>query len=172
MILRHRLTFRSASALAVIALALSGFAVSGCGNAQVESRAFRATAKVVQFVADRRAPGSSIGRAAGEIDVAIAQKQAIRASLDGLANSSDPWGRVLVPALCTGMQQLSEQPDDAPPASQDEWYTFMVGMLGDIAPGNPISVYQEKVDELLSTANLAQISPQAARLYLQECVAR
>ena len=105
------------------------------------------------------------------IDDAVAQQQAVRTYLDELANSPDPYGRLLTRALCTGMEQVKDFSEEDTP-SDDEWSGFLVEQLKILAPNNPLEIIQSKVDGFTTAAQLSQINPRAAAIYFRECVAR
>lgn len=153
-----------------LATLLAATALASCGP-DGTARALRATSNAVRYTADQAVPGSSIAEAARAIDQAVAQQQAVRTYLDELANSPDPYGRLFTRALCTGMEQVKDFPEDDTPTDED-WSAFLVEQLGILAPNNPIEIIQSKVDGFTTTAELSRINPQMARIYFRECVAR
>lgn len=142
------------------------------GTEVVKSRGLRATTNALRFAADETVPGSRIAVAATFFDEAVSNRQAIRNYLDKLANSPDPYGQLLTSALCTGMQQLADRPEDEGGVSDDVWTTFLTEEVGILAPNNPREVIAGKVNAFVTAAQLANISPQAAKVYYEECVKR
>jgi hypothetical protein len=176
----RQLSHRRAACIAVI---LGGVlaAGAGCGGGgaakPAEEAAGRglkiltATTNTLKFTADQTVPGTSVARAAGLLDQAVAEGLRVRATLDAMANSPDPWGLYFTRALCTGMEQLASAPEDSGPVPQETWRDFLVNQM-DVMLDNPLAAIQEKVGAFSTTVDLAQINPRLAQVWFQECVAR
>lgn len=170
---------RSVARAVALGLILASAVLAGCGADPAPvvdggtrvARALRATTNAVRFTADQTVPGSALADVARAIDDAVAQQQAVRTYLDELANSPDPYGRLLTRALCTGMEQVKDFSEEDTP-SDDEWSGFLVEQLKILAPNNPLEIIQSKVDGFTTAAQLSQINPRAAAIYFRECVAR
>lgn len=130
-----------------------------------------ATSSTLKFSADQTVPGTSLAHAAALLDQAVQEGVKVRATLDAMANSPDPWGVYFTKALCTGMQQLADQPEDTGPVPQASWSDFLVKQLA-LLLNNPLGLIQQKVDGFLTTLDLAQVNPRLAQVWYQECVAR
>jgi hypothetical protein len=117
-------------------------------------------------------PGSRIAGVAEFFDEAVSNRQAIRKYLDQLSNSPDPYGKLLTSALCTGMQQLSSRPEAEGGVPDDVWSTFLIEEVGILAPNNPYEVISGRVNAFVTAAQLANVSPQAAKVYYEECIRR
>jgi hypothetical protein len=172
-----RIGGRAAIPLAILAaVAFVGCGGGGGAGPVVEGgsgavRALRATTNTVRFTADQTIPGSALAEVARQIDESVALQQEIRTYLDALANSPDPYGRLLTRALCTGMEQVKDFPEGDTP-TDEEWADFLVAQISILAPNNPIDVIQAKVNGFTTTAQLSQVNPRAAAIYFRECVAR
>jgi hypothetical protein len=136
---------------------------------QFTARALRATTNALRYTADQTVPGSTLADVAQAIDDAVRQQQDVRRYLDELANSSDPYGWLMTRALCTGMEQLAQWPEDEGGASEEEWYSFLVEQLIILAPNSPLATVRSKVDGFVTTAQLWQIAPRVAFVYYREC---
>ena len=158
---------------AAFGMILAAAAFAGCspGPEVKGARALRATTNAVRFTADQTVPGSTIAEMARAIDEAVAQQQAVRTYLDQLANSPEPYGRLLTRALCTGMEQVKDFPEEDTPTDAD-WSAFLLKQLTILAPNNPIDIIRSKVDGFTTAAQLSQVNPRAAAIYFRECVAR
>jgi hypothetical protein len=97
----------------------------------------------------------------------------IKATLDKIASSDDPYGSALATATCIGLGQVASHENDpnAGPATQQTWESFLVSQVSVLLPMNPLAVIQTKVDQLNTTASLATINPRLAATYYQECTA-
>lgn len=143
-----------------------------CEEGTRAARVLRATTNAVRFTADQTVPGSSIAEVARAIDEAVTQQQQVRTYLDELANSPDPYGRLLTRALCTGMEQLKDFTEEDAPPTDEEWSGFLAEQLKILAPNNLIETIQAKVDGLTTAAQLSRISPRGAAIYFRQCVAK
>ena len=155
----------------VVALSIPLLAAA-CGDGKQSQRFLRATSNFVRFTADQTVPGSSFAEAATLFDDTVRQQQAVRGYLDGLANSTDPFGKFFADAVCTGMQQLAQRPDAEGAASDEDWDAFLTDQVNILVPENLANVVSQKVDAFVTAAELGQISPSVARVYVQQCLLR
>jgi hypothetical protein len=83
------------------------------------------------------------------------------------------YRKVLVDALCLGLDQLGDA-DEETRVSQEEWKGYFLDYFDQFG-SNLITDYargyaESKIDDLLTAFNLAEVSPSAARAYIQHCV--
>jgi hypothetical protein len=101
----------------------------------------------------------------------------------GLANSSsestirswlvelygeDPAGRVVTQGICAGMDQLKDFSSDQ---GANNWDDFLRDYVKTWATSLTLPDALDRVNSILNEWDLAQVSPQAARVYWNACVA-
>jgi hypothetical protein len=124
-----------------------------------------------RFAITTHAPPGALHDLGLSITEAIDQGTSIKATLDRIAVSDDPYGKALASAMCTGLGQLAQYENDpnAQPATQETWRGFLIAQVKVLLPNNPLVLIQTKVGQLTSTASLAQINPRLAATYFREC---
>jgi hypothetical protein len=121
----------------------------------------------------------SLDQIADDLARAAQQRTYLRAreTLEELYGG-DVYDKALAQALCSGMEQLSEQPDNVR-YTQESWEGFLksagLGYAKNIAKEYGYqfidsSAMLNKVDGLLSGWDIAQVSPQTAQIYVRACV--
>ena len=98
----------------------------------------------------------------------------IKAKLDRIAASDDPFGEALVTATCSGLTEIADRDRESggnviPPSAQD-WETYLSDELASTVPPQYAAVVSSRVEQFNTSAQLASINPRAAHVYVEACV--
>jgi hypothetical protein len=109
-------------------------------------------------------------RALGRRRVPTSTTQVLDSALRQLQESKE-IDQLLVAGFCDGMRNVAAT--GQLPNGQD-WFNFLKGyvqgrVLSAATGGVPLNIIDTKVQQFTTTAQLAQINPAYARLYLQRC---
>lgn len=163
---------RLITTLCVIGIAgtLSG---ARCGEA-VEA-ALPKVSSSLHWVGDVASSGGTLSDVAHGLGTGIDNGTAIKDQLEKIAASDDPYGEALVAATCYGLTNIDSQYDannDVAPASAESWESFLNEQLPQQLPFKTVAEINRRVSQFNTAAQLASISPGAARTYVSECVIR
>jgi len=156
------------------AIAIAG-TLSGarCPGEAVEA-ALPKVSSSLHWVGDVASSGGTLSEVAHGLGTASDNGTAIKGQLEKIAASDDPYGEALVAATCYGLTNLAAQYDennDVLPASAESWESFLNEQLPQQLPFKPIEEINTRVSQFNTAAQLASISPSAART-VSECVIR
>lgn len=148
-------------------------ALAGCGGDTTVKLAKVASNTLEYVAASHPSPGSldEISRA---LATTVDQGASIKPVLDRVAAAEDRYGEALASAICIGLGQVADYRDEADiaPPTPESWETFLEAQVQVLLPNELQQTIERKVDLLGNAATLAQINPQLAVRYLQECLSR
>ena len=150
----------------MLGVAVAVLATSTAGVECNSSTTLKATSNAVRYYAHTRPPSSTLYDVGLLVSDSIEGSVTVRETLDRIAVSDEPYGAALATAICTGMENLRT---DNQTASDEDWNSFLVAEVETLLPGT--ALIETKVDQFTTAANLAQVNPQLARAYYQECIA-
>ena len=144
-------------------------AVAGCGGGSGATKILLSGSSSVSKAAVHTGALDDIARGLGVSDDALAFK----GQVEQIARSEDPLGEALVLASCQGLTEVADQDrqyeGDVIPPSAEEWEDYLNGAVSQYAPIYAGQV-SSRVDQFNNAAQLANINPNAARLYVNACV--
>jgi hypothetical protein len=120
---------------------------------------------------------SALSQVASGLGAGAKRVEDIKAQLQAIAGSDDPFGRALVEATCWGLTSIAEQYRQNPNASfvattTDSWATYLNRQVTALLPSNLATLVSGRVTQFNNAAQLASINPRAAYLYVQACALR
>jgi hypothetical protein len=154
--------------VAAIALPLVGFRCGGDPEVILKD-----VAQGLHYVGSNSNPGAFQDLAVGVAE-AIDRGSSIKATLDRVASSDDPFGEALSTAVCSGLEsyaaQVSANGDSVIPPDTQNWEAYLESEVSRQLPGELASKVHDRVSQFNNAANLASINPRLAQTYARECV--
>ena len=170
--MKRRVTMTVAGLTAAAAIAGCG---GGAGSAGKAVGAALTSGKVVgTYVSHAHPNPGTLHEAATGLASVSDDALSIKGKLDRINASDDPLGEALTQATCSGLTQVSEQDQESsgtvlPPTAQD-WEAFLNEEVAQYAPPGYEDLIPGRVSQFNNAAQLASISPNAARVYVEACV--
>jgi hypothetical protein len=130
----------------------------------------------IRVVAKTHPQGGTLSETARGLADAIDNGTSIKAKLDRIAASDDPFGEALVIATCDGLTQIADQSRESdgnviPPDAQT-WEKYLNETVAVLLPKKSAGVISSRVSQFNNAAQLASIDPAMARVYVQQCALR
>jgi hypothetical protein len=151
----------------MLGVAVAVLATSTAG-VECNSSTLKATSNAIRYYAHTRPPSSTLYDVGLLVSDSIEGSVTVRETLERIAASDEPYGNALATAICTGMEQLTT---DNQTTSDEDWNSFLVTEVETLLPNSLPALIDTKVDQFTTAANLAQVNPQLARTYYQQCIA-
>jgi hypothetical protein len=132
--------------------------------------------RALHFVADTYPDSGALSKVAAGLASAVDRGTNIKAQLDTIAASDDPYGKALVTATCYGLGRVAKQSREndgnvIPPSAQ-EWGSFLTDEVAALLPEQPASAIQSRVTQFNNAAQLQTINPRVAQVYVEQCALR